>query len=720
MKSILLLILVGVFFAEAALADIIISEVMANPAADEDLNEWVELQNNGEEDVNVRCWTIGDASDDDLLIGGLYDGGGTVIPSGGFAIVTDEMTRVYNNFNVSSDAVKLYVDDLRIGNSLSNNGDVVFLYDENMNIVDNMSYGHSTDSLSWTMSGNDWVETEPTPGWNRTTDTDFCDWKIEINTENVFFNSSEGVRWEVTVKKVEGEKQNLSAKGYVKRLNKETVKDYAPWTDVGVTSTRTRSYSPNLDDNEVYILEYNITELSCEDKDMANNHFSTLIAVDMELPEPENETIDYSKLEITEFLPDPSGDDTSGEFVEIYNTGASELDLRGIVLEDNSNKSVIIADSNTDGNTKISAGDYKVVNTGSIYGFLNNEGYEEIRLYYMDELLDSVSYSSSREGNSWSKFDSSWEMGAPSSGRKNVNGSSPKESRIDIKNVYDLGADDEAKFGQTIRARVEVYKGDTSKKCIKLWAEDEDGKRISKETRTNIYERYTEYELTLPIHLKPNCNGKYGGGDSLIYAEGLDEDDSYGLIVSGVRDDVCEEVEIEGSQGNFDYEITEMPLGVSAGEEFEVEIMLGNNYGSGYNFDVWSYVYVGNKCYSGGREDNKKRVYVEDNEEKAVLLRNKVEVAGEYNLKVKIKREDQKTEKELTSEINVDGSAEHVQEQMLYTEETHTADVAEKELNVKCTPITVYESTGLRSGKLIPYISAGMLFILVFVLVFRF
>ncbi len=720
MKIYYLILAICIISAEAISAEIIISEVMANPAADESLNEWVELRNNGSSEVNVSGWTIADASDDDVILGGLYDGAGTVIPADGYAIITDGMTRVYNNFNVSPDAVRLYTDDNSIGNGLSNNGDEIFLYDKDMMLIDNVSYEYSTDSLSWTKGQSGWVETEPTPGWDGHSDESLCDWKIEIDADKVFFNASSDVGWSVMVKKVEGEKQNLSARGYVKRLNGEIIKEYNPWTDITVSSKRTQAYSPSLDDNEVYILEYNITELSCEDSDMSNNYFSTLIAVKMVLPEPENETIDYSKLEITEFLPDPTGDDISGEFVEIYNTGDSELDLRGLVLEDNSNKSIIITDANTDGDTRIGAEDYKTVNVGCIYGFLNNEGYEEIRLYHMDELIDSVSYSTSREGNSWSKFEDSWEMGMPSSGEKNVNEINAKRSRIEIKDVYDLGADDEAKFGQTIRARVDIYKGDTSKRSIKLWVEDEDGKRISKETRTNLYERYTEYGLTLPLHLKPNCDGKYDGGESLIYAEGLDEDNSYGFIVSGSRDDVCGEAGAESSSNSLDYEIKKIPLMVDAGEEFSVEIMLRNNYGSGYNFDVWSYAYRGNKCYSGERKDNKKNVYVEDGEETVVLLNNNVDIEGNYKFKVKIKREDQKTEKELTTEINIQGIAEHVQEQMLYPEKDLPDETAQKELNVKCTPIRVYESAGLRSEKLIPYIAAGMLFILVFVLAFRY
>src|SRR3989338_4832627 len=98
---------------------------MADPIADETLNEWVELYNDENKD-------------------------GTIIPASGYAIVTDDSTRVYNNFNVSSDAIRLYVDDASIGNGLGNDGETVYLYDNNNdnNLMDKKTYNETTYELS--------------------------------------------------------------------------------------------------------------------------------------------------------------------------------------------------------------------------------------------------------------------------------------------------------------------------------------------------------------------------------------------------------------------------------------------------------------------------------------------------------------------------------------------------------------------------------------------
>ncbi|MEK6876145.1 MAG: lamin tail domain-containing protein, partial [Nanoarchaeota archaeon] len=102
---------------------VVINEIMADPIADETLNEWLELYNDGNRDVNVSGWSIGDDNDNDTIEGGLYNNEGAIIPAFGYAIITDDATRVYNNFNVSNDAVRLYVNDSSIGSfGLKNDG----------------------------------------------------------------------------------------------------------------------------------------------------------------------------------------------------------------------------------------------------------------------------------------------------------------------------------------------------------------------------------------------------------------------------------------------------------------------------------------------------------------------------------------------------------------------------------------------------------------------
>ena len=80
---------------------------MAAPIADESLNEWIELYNDGDEEINVSNFIIGDDSGNDTIEGCCYFGSGTMIPPHSYAIITDDATRVCDNFNCSPYAIRL-------------------------------------------------------------------------------------------------------------------------------------------------------------------------------------------------------------------------------------------------------------------------------------------------------------------------------------------------------------------------------------------------------------------------------------------------------------------------------------------------------------------------------------------------------------------------------------------------------------------------------------
>jgi len=155
--------LLFLFSPNYAFANLIINEIMADPVADETLNEWVELYNNASNEVNVSSYLVGDDTDNDTIEGGLYNKEGTIIPAYGYAIITDEATRVYNNFNVNNNAIKLYVDDSSIGGyGLSNNGETIYLYDNNRNLIDKVTYPKTSEDLSWAFINSSWFKAEPT------------------------------------------------------------------------------------------------------------------------------------------------------------------------------------------------------------------------------------------------------------------------------------------------------------------------------------------------------------------------------------------------------------------------------------------------------------------------------------------------------------------------------------------------------------------------------
>ncbi len=109
MKKTIIFALIAIILANQASA-LIINEIMAN-TEDDTYNEWVELYNDNDFGIDISGYMMGDNAGNDTLEGGLYNGGGTTIPAYGYAIITDDATRVYNNFDTDPSAIRLYVDD---------------------------------------------------------------------------------------------------------------------------------------------------------------------------------------------------------------------------------------------------------------------------------------------------------------------------------------------------------------------------------------------------------------------------------------------------------------------------------------------------------------------------------------------------------------------------------------------------------------------------------
>ena len=101
---------------EPADAALVITEVFANPI-DEGTEEFVEIFNAGEADVDLAGLVLSDGDANDALVA--WNEGSTVLPAGGWAVVLD---RDYaETLPVAEDAVRLTVDDARLGNGIATN-----------------------------------------------------------------------------------------------------------------------------------------------------------------------------------------------------------------------------------------------------------------------------------------------------------------------------------------------------------------------------------------------------------------------------------------------------------------------------------------------------------------------------------------------------------------------------------------------------------------------
>jgi len=119
------------------------------------------------------------------------------------------------------------------------------------------------------------------------------------------------------------------------------------------------------------------------------------------------------------------------------------------------------------------------------------------------------------------------------------------------------------------------------------------------------------------------------------------------------------ENEDNGTKTNYEYIITEVPEIINESNlNFTINIMIKNNVNESKIFDVWSYIYRANKCYSQDREENKKTLSVNAKGEISTELYNYLNVSeikenGDYKFKVKILRTEIKTPKEFTYNITI-------------------------------------------------------------------
>ena len=127
-----------------------ITEILPAPLAGQP--EWVELHNPGDDAVNLEGWSIGDAEGKTPLSGMIAANGRTVIATG----------------DLDAEGLVVLVD--RIGNGLNNDGDTVYIYDADDQIVHQVRYGEDElpapdRGLSIALEPQRWVVTAlPTPG----------------------------------------------------------------------------------------------------------------------------------------------------------------------------------------------------------------------------------------------------------------------------------------------------------------------------------------------------------------------------------------------------------------------------------------------------------------------------------------------------------------------------------------------------------------------------
>jgi hypothetical protein len=99
-------------------------------------NEWIELYNASDLDIDIAGWTIADNDATDTI----PVAGPQIVPAKGHALITGSST-TWHYWEIPADVLKIVLADGRIGDGLANSADMLVLRDSDNNLIDQMNWG---------------------------------------------------------------------------------------------------------------------------------------------------------------------------------------------------------------------------------------------------------------------------------------------------------------------------------------------------------------------------------------------------------------------------------------------------------------------------------------------------------------------------------------------------------------------------------------------------
>ncbi len=284
-------------------------EVLPDPWGEDDedkpFGEWVEIYNPSKYHLNLKGMTLEDNGGKVYITDGSTLEGTVISPHGFLVVYRNDDT----DFSLNNDAYEEM--SLLMGDK----------------IADTFTYSGSVEGMSWAKSGEGWYKTVPTPGEENTVMSG-CDWELKISPESFIFNSGKEVSFNLSVKRIFGESAEVTVVGQLADINGKVEEVYIPWTKQKVVSKQTKKYSPNLNKG-IYLADFKIINISCEDKDLNNNEEKKIIAVNPYYNQ--NESI----IEILDFEPDMSWGGIGEAKVRVY-VGEEKKEKLKLYVEDKS------------------------------------------------------------------------------------------------------------------------------------------------------------------------------------------------------------------------------------------------------------------------------------------------------------------------------------------------------------------------------------------------
>ncbi len=638
MRKIVLLFVFFQFLFLPCFGQVVINEVMYAPTSEQGGNsysEWIEIFNPTNKSINLSDWEL---CRDELLAGyinntdkNIYLDKGTILLPKQYAIITDggsSGTKVYQYFNVLNNSLSLHVDASSMCGGLKNTGETINItngtYTEIVSYNNSAGWSEAKDgnslqriNSSQNLSNNftNWISFPPSPGRKNFYENATLELLDILTDEEIYANHTTTISVKIAnrgMKKATNVLVNLSINNICnnsKTINVTGINIIEipfNWTANSTGNFTICAYSEN---NSVY---KNISVLlPLQEIGTLNTYISNITILGIKY--------------------------TSLFKIEIEN----KKELEGCSVKDNITVQYNITNSTGEiiknNNFTVEVGCSKTADTGSwtpnqtgnftICGKIIKGSilFNNATVCNNITVIDSMKIPCNLSINIFLYNSIPMIFSGQVDYNISINDSNYNNTKHPISIKYWI---EEYFSGKSIYTYSHIYSLDDNPYVLK------DRKKKIDICGVKVYK--IKAQISNPYC--NNTNAEDNVAEKLIVVIGNNECEPCPKCSSSKKE------EIKGEQSKtLEIEILNLTKTLARNQEFTTTIKLKNNFGKKISFEIYSYIFDGSNCLTGGWFANLKKIKLNKDEEKIINLTNKVEndiKPWYYSFRIRIKLKD--------------------------------------------------------------------------------
>lgn len=527
-------------------AQLFMSEIMYDYPGTDTKFEWIEIYNNDSQSINITNYKLREGSTNHALT---LIQGTPILPPNSYAIIADDSTTfilIYPLFNST-------LFDTTFTSGLSNSGEELTLINfNNLNITSifyNTSLGANGNNNTLCLFNNSWQECIATPGMDNfpdvnlttdnnasnsstnTTNTPFNDSVPKINIKiisylenSLFINQNYNHFFKIIIENKDNcsIQDNLTVSYNITlSSSNSTIKSSNFTKTIGCNSySSTGDFTPPIAENYTICGQIISSSITTETNLTDNNicysftvQDPTYSFCDQDLSIETGESIIYNQSQSINFQ--PKINNNSFSFVIEYWIE----DIFGNILKNKLNTTNLNQKS---WKTNIEEQDRVLFVKAIIYPQCNDTNKSNNFAEKMFIVTNTIINFNSTTTN----YSNSSIIITPT----------PKENKSTIQ--INKISPNTPSYGELIKIDTTIYKGSTSKYSLSFYVE-QDGHKISEITTLHLNTKFQDYDLTIPLQIKPNCEEIYEDGFATIIIEGLDQHVEHNFNIEGLNNILC-------------------------------------------------------------------------------------------------------------------------------------------------------------------------------------